>query len=238
MAKLWRRGIGQVAVSGYGRLSVAKHGPGSEPGILMSSVLLIFPTVEANWLLVLTIPLLRYGTLGKSETDGHPPVAASCIGKPIAELKGHQQVVYLLPRFSPKGDVLISADTAGILTVWDMPHADKPRTLTGHTDWIWSAAFSPDGRLLASASTDKTARVWDVEYGNQVAQLPLTLPLDTVKYKGDARCIRRALKWLEEGSEYSAEIKAIAFSPCGTVIAGGLCGAKYDYGMPQHIKSA
>ena len=55
-----------------------------------------------------------------------------------------------------------------------------------------------------------------------MVQLPLTLPLDTAKYKGDARCIRRALKWMEEGSENSAEIKAIAFSPCGTVIAGGL----------------
>ena len=159
--------------------------------------------------------------VGRVGTDGPPSVATSYIDEPITELKGHQKGVYVVA-FSPKGDVLVSADAAGILTVWDMPHGDKPHTLTGHTDWIWSAAFSPDGRLLASASDDKTARVWDVEHGKQVVQLPLTLPLDTAKYKGDAFGIRRALKWMEEGSENSAEIKAIAFSPCGTVIAGGL----------------
>ena len=146
------------------------------------------------------------------------------IGKPdapIAEFKGHQKAVYAVA-FSPKRDLLVSADAAGMLIAWDMPHGDKRRTLTGHTDWICSVAFSPDGKRLAIASRDNTAQVWDVEHWKQVAKLPLTLPLDTAKYKGDARGIRRALNWLEEEVEISVKIRAIAFSPRGDMIAGGL----------------
>ena len=112
---------------------------------------------------------------------------------PIAEFKGHQKAVYAVA-FSPKSDLLVSADAAGILIAWDMLHGDKQRTLTGHTDWICSVAFSPDGKRLAIASHGNTAQVWDVEHWKQAAKLSLTLPLDTAKYKGDARGIERALK--------------------------------------------
>jgi TIR domain/WD domain, G-beta repeat len=33
--------------------------------------------------------------------------------------------------------------------------------LSGHEDWVNSAAFSPDGSRIVTASQDKTARIWD-----------------------------------------------------------------------------
>jgi WD40 repeat protein/tRNA A-37 threonylcarbamoyl transferase component Bud32 len=43
--------------------------------------------------------------------------------------------------------------------------------ITGHTDWVTSAAFSPDGRRIVSSSNDKTARLWDAATGHAILQL-------------------------------------------------------------------
>ena len=139
---------------------------------------------------------------------------------PPAELTGHQAVLYAV-RFSPKGDLLVSADATGVLGVWDVEHDYKLQRFTEETDWIWSIDFSPDGKYLVSAHYDENARVWDVENGKQIAELPLVLPRDTSKYKGDARVIQTMLEWLEKGSAYNPSPKAITFSPDGTLIAGG-----------------
>ena len=46
-----------------------------------------------------------------------------------------------------------------------------PTVLTGHTDYILSAAFSPDGQRVVTASRDGTARVWDARTGHALATL-------------------------------------------------------------------
>jgi WD40 repeat protein len=36
------------------------------------------------------------------------------------------------------------------------------KTLTGHSEMVFSVAYSPDGRYLASGSRDKTIKIWQV----------------------------------------------------------------------------
>lgn len=139
---------------------------------------------------------------------------------PPTELTGHQAVLYAIA-FSPKGDLLVSADANGVLGVWDVEHDYELQMFTKETDWIWSIAISPDGKHLASAHHHKNARLWDIEKGEQITELPLVLPQDTSKYKGDTRTIRIMLRWLEKGSVSSLTPKAVAFSPDGSLIAGG-----------------
>lgn len=84
---------------------------------------------------------------------------------------------------------------SGIIYLWDLKHSNVPRQFTGHTDHVCALAFSPDGRRLASGASDKSVRLWDVDTSEEIATLPLNRPFT---------------------------LMALAFSPCGKVIAGGM----------------
>lgn len=140
---------------------------------------------------------------------------------PPVELVGHQTYLYALA-FSPKGDLLVSADSNGVLGVWDVEDDHKLQLFTEETDSIWSIAFSPDGESVVSAHENEKARLWDIKSGEQITELSMIHPQDPGKYKGDDHQIQRRLKWLEKGAVYKATPEPIAFSPDGTLIAGGV----------------
>ncbi|BBO59254.1 NACHT domain-containing protein [Mycoavidus sp. B2-EB] len=66
--------------------------------------------------------------------------------------------------------------------LWDMRSGQLSRTLSGHSDKIYSVMYSPDGVRLASGSKDQTVRLWNVETGATLYTLCHTEPVDKVIY--------------------------------------------------------
>ncbi len=140
----------------------------------------------------------------------------------IATLREHQRDVTTLT-FSPSGQFLASGDVEGKLYLWDTQDWGKYRVLSVTNKSITGTAFHPNGMKIAIISVDKKASVWDIEKGEQIGSLSLALRLDDVMYIGDERDIRRHLK-RKISLSWQASIGSIAFSPCGSLIAGGLFG--------------
>jgi transcription initiation factor TFIID subunit 5 len=47
--------------------------------------------------------------------------------------------------------------------LWDLGSGKRLKTMTGHTDFIYTLDFSSDGNVLVSGSADCTVRTWDVK---------------------------------------------------------------------------
>ncbi len=141
-------------------------------------------------------------------------------GTQIAELTEHQSLITTVV-FSPSGEHLISGDVDGKLVVWRVQDWEKQHAFIGHTEPIQAVAFHPNGKQFASS---RNVHLWDVATGEQLGSPSVDFTLaDASMYKGDYREIQRRFKkwtlkmrWLRSAS--------LAFSPCGTFIAGGLWG--------------
>jgi len=76
--------------------------------------------------------------------------------------------------FSPDGRILASASKDTTVKLWDTATGKLLRTLTGHTEEVWSVAFSPpNGRMVASGAGD-SIRFWDPASGKLLRTLPGT----------------------------------------------------------------
>ena len=140
----------------------------------------------------------------------------------IAELSEHQSSISALV-FSPTGEHLISGDIDGKLTVWSVQSWEKQTAFIAHTYVIKAAAFHPNGKKFATAGEDDyhSIHVWDVTNGEQLGSPSVDVTLtDASLYKGDSRVIQQRYKQKSK----MRWLNSITFSPCGTLLAGGLWG--------------
>jgi WD40 repeat protein len=69
------------------------------------------------------------------------------------------------------GKTLVVAAGDGKIRLINVNTGEVQRTLTGHTNMVYTAKFSPDEKLIASSSRDRTARIWDAKTGRELQKL-------------------------------------------------------------------
>ncbi len=136
----------------------------------------------------------------------------------IAELTEHQSLITNVV-FSPSGEHLISGDADGKLIMWRVQGWEKQHAFIGHAESLRTAAFHPNGKQFATTD-GLSIFLWDVTSGEQLGS-PSVDSTFVALYKGDMRQIQRQIKPRYKPSKY---LHSITFSPCGTLLAGGLYG--------------
>ena len=143
-------------------------------------------------------------------------------GTKIAELTGHQSLITTVV-FSPSGEHLVSGDVDRKLTVWSVQRWEKQHSLiaNGRGNAMMSAAFHPSGKQFVTAVRAGPVDLWDIESGKHLGSPSVDFTLANASlYKGDAREIQRRYKQKSK----MRWLYSVKFSPCGTLIAGGLWG--------------
>ena len=139
-------------------------------------------------------------------------------GARIAELTEHQSLITTVV-FSPSAEHIVSGDVDGKLVVWNVHRWEKQHAFIGHKHGIRTAAFHPNGQQVAT--TDGVSIfLWDVTSGEQFGSPSVDSTFVAV-YKGDMRQIQKQMRSPHKPQKY---LHSITFSPCGTLLAGGLFG--------------
>ena len=108
--------------------------------------------------------------------------------------------------FSPDGTLLAAGSEDNTFSLWDMIKRERIATVFGDgRGEVTSVAFSPDGTLLAAARDNNRIELWDAETRTNTELEVIT---------------RKSIAILGEYEE-NLDVRSVAFSPDGTLLASG-----------------
>lgn len=126
-------------------------------------------------------------------------------GRLLHVLRGHSGHVNSVA-CSPDGSALASASSDGSVRIWHIRDTLSRSVLQGHSAGARSVAYSPDGHLLASAGDDRLVQLWQVA------------PVERSSANG-VHADQTPPDLLETLSGHSDSVRALAWSPDGTLLA-------------------
>lgn len=132
------------------------------------------------------------GTLATGDSDGSIYLWSPGSGKVVATLTDPDSQGVEAVAFSPGGTVLAAGDMDGSTYLWNPATGRRIATLTDAFQSAGAVAFSPSGKMLATSGVD--ADLWNVRSGKLITSF------------SDAD---------------SSAVVAVAFSPDGSMVAGG-----------------
>jgi WD40 repeat protein len=104
-------------------------------------------------------------------------------GERLQTFAGHPGIVYAVV-WSPRGDLLVSGGSDGILRWWDVQSGKCLRMRAAHQGTVLSLRKSPDGKLLASCGDDGAIHIWELKSGEHVRTLRRDRPYERLTITG------------------------------------------------------
>ena len=86
--------------------------------------------------------------------------------------------------WSPRGELLVSGGSDGMLRWWDVQSGECVRVRQGHQGAIQALRISPDGRRLASCGDDGAVTVWDLASAELLRTLRRDRPYERLTITG------------------------------------------------------
>ena len=128
---------------------------------------------------------------------------------------------------------VIALSVTGLLIYLNWDYSLK--TLTGHSDYVYSVAVSPDGKYLASGSLDETLIIWDAKSGQCLKTLKgHSIYVFSVCWSPDGKYLasgsddHTVIIWDANSGEklktlygHSSSVESVSWSPDGKYLASG-----------------